>query len=197
MKQIPTWLAVTSHFAVPAIFAFLAYLEVYSSFEVRWETVAIFTLISSPFLLILLSLYVKKVKWGNKELETQSTSSTKDYVKEIEGTPTTAPTNPQFRSELTLISYNAVSDSGKKILRTLWHFQKQHFGIDSDKRWGFTIGSGSEYRDFEFGAFTLMQQNAVVKDQRGMVFLTDSGLEFCKKHRNLVEGGTIWSKFDN
>lgn len=197
MKQIPTWLAVTSHFAVPIIFIFLAYLEVCSSFIVSWETVAIFTLISSPFLLVLLALYVKKVKWGNKELETQSTSSTKQYVKEQEVKPQATPQELPIRREQNLISYNAVSDSGKKILRTLWHFQKQHFGIDSDKRWGFTIGKGSESRDFEFGAFTLLQQGAIIKDQRGMVFLTDSGLEFCKQHKNLLEGGSIWSKFDN
>ena len=198
MKQIPTWLAVTSHFAVPAIFAFLAYLELCESTKVHWETIAIFSLLASPFLLLLASQYIKKVKWGDKEFETQSTSSTKEYVENLEK-KTKEPAVPvPLTPTLNLMSYNAVSKTGKKILRTLWHYQKQHFGADSEKRWGFTIrGQGAEAKDFEFGVFTLLQQNAVIQDEQGMVFLTESGIEFCKKQRSFVESGDIFTKFDN
>lgn len=194
----PAWMVNLSHFAVPGIFGYLAYLELCASVTVRWETITIFCLVASPFLMLLASRYVKKVKWGDKELETHSTSSTKEYVESLEKktdpsqAPVTGPTT------LNLMTYNAVSKTGKKILRTLWHYQKQHFGADSDKRWGFTIqGQGVEAKDFEFGAFTLLQQNAIIQDQQGMVFLTDSGIEFCKKQTSFVESGDIYAKFDN
>jgi len=148
--------------------------------------------------MLLSSRYIKKVKWGDKELETQSTSSTKQYVDELEmkiETPAPAVIKP---STLNLLSYNAVSKTGKKILRTLWHYQKQHFGADSDKRWGFTIrGEGPEAKDFDFGVFTLLQQNAIIQDEQGMVFLTESGIEFCKQNPSFVEPGDIFVKFDN
>mgnify|MGYP006449647741 FL=1 len=192
------WLISLSHFIVPGVFGYLAYLELFSVVTVRWETIVIFCLLSSPFLMLLASRYIKKVKWGDKELEIQSTSSTKQYVDELEmeiETPAPAVTKP---STLNLLSYNAVSKPGKKILRTLWHYQKQHFGADSDKRWGFTIrGEGPEAKDFDFGVFTLLQQDAIIQDEQGMVFLTESGIEFCKNNPSFVESGDIFVKFDD
>lgn len=198
-KEKPSdWLINLSHLIVPGIFGYLAYLELFSVVTVRWKTIVIFCLLSSPFLLLLASRYIKKVKWGDKELEIQSTSSTKHYVDELGmkiNPPALAVTKP---TTLNLLSYSAVSATGKKILRTLWHYQKQKFGADSDKRWGFTIrGQGPEAKDFEFGVFTLLQQNAIIQDQQGMVFLTESGIEFCKQNPSFVESGDIFTKVDN
>jgi hypothetical protein len=198
-KENPqSWLVIISHFIVPGIFGYLAYLELCASITVRWETIAIFSLLVSPFLLLLASQYIKKVKWGDKEFETQSTSSTKEYVENLEMKTKDPAPQAAITPTLSLMSYNAVSKTGKKILRTLWHYQKQHFGADNEKRWGFTTrGQGVEAKDFEFGAFTLLQQNAIIQDQQGMVFMTESGIEFCKKQTSFVESGDIFTKFDN
>lgn len=74
-------------------------------------------------------------------------------------------------------------DDQKKILKSLWHFQKTTFGITADTRWGFAVGPDApDYYSFLSGAGMLAVKDLITIGDKGMVFLTSKGIDFCTRH---------------
>lgn len=94
------------------------------------------------------------------------------------------------------ISFSHPSSS-RAILATLWHYQKKLFGEDSLQRWGFGIGIGSpDYRSYLEGLSSLLGANLVHQDQRGLSYLTNEGVGYCKEHSAILDAdGPYYSKF--
>ena len=68
----------------------------------------------------------------------------------------------------------------RKIMSTLWHYQKQHFP-DGAARWGFKVSDP----DFSFQAATtfLAMRDLIGQDRAtGLIGLSDRGIDYCKAH---------------
>lgn len=191
-NSTPLWLVVLSFCAVPVLFGFLASLEICRGVELRWQTITTFCLLSTPFFLVLLSRYIKKIKWGDNELETSdSSTSPKEYVENLsKGQKAPAPAAGAPSPALT--------SPAMKVIRTLWNFQLKLFGNTMDKRWGFILGSGhKDYFEYISGAHELISKALAAKDHRGMLFLTDQGIAYCKDNSVDISSDDMWTNFDN
>ncbi|MCH6259332.1 hypothetical protein MLD52_22450 [Puniceicoccaceae bacterium K14] len=188
----PAWLTLVSHFVPPVTFGFLAYLELAPCHTVRWETILIFTLATSPFILILLSIYVKKLKIGNNEIETASKSeASKEYIKSKELKKEDQPVDSN-----TL--YDQFAWQTKKVFKTLWFQQKKLFGLDGDKRFGFTIGPYvPDHKEFRYGVFELLNHGLIIQDENGMIYLTSKGIDFSRSVESKLDNQGIWNDWDN
>jgi hypothetical protein len=95
--------------------------------------------------------------------------------------------------------FSAFLPQTKKVLRTLWRYQVEHFGPDDIRRWGFTVGVGTgDYNDFSLGALELARLRLVIVDLKGFVFLTDSGVQYCKEHNEeIAKYPYYYSHFSN
>jgi hypothetical protein len=85
----------------------------------------------------------------------------------------------------------------RAILATLWHYQKRTFGEDSLQRWGFGIGLGAlDFRAFQNGLIPLITANYVHQDQRGISYLTNEGVQFCKEQTAILDAdGPHYTQF--
>ena len=74
----------------------------------------------------------------------------------------------------------ALTDSAKKILATLWRYQRQNFGDDKQKRWTFTVNpTSADYRDYLKGLSELVNLGLVtVSSKTYHCMLTNEGLLF-------------------
>ncbi|MFN5870401.1 MAG: hypothetical protein ACK46A_13875, partial [Akkermansiaceae bacterium] len=80
------------------------------------------------------------------------------------------------------------SANSRAILATLWHYQKKLFGEESLQRWGFGIGIGApQYRRYENGLQNLVESNLIHEDHRGLCYLTNEGIKFCKEHTTILD----------
>jgi hypothetical protein len=190
MTKTPAWLVWLSHIIVPIVFFFLAYLSIWTCFEISWQLIATLSIACLPFILILLARYIKKLKIGNHEYESPETEniSKEDVIKLEKKTPT---------PEVEVSTYGELSREAKKVLRTLWIYQRQHFGAEDTRRWGFCVRPPApDYSQFRIGATQLLQMGLTVESDKGMVFLNDKGMEFCKNNKNGIDGGgDIWTQF--
>jgi len=189
-KKIPTPLLWLSHLALPGIFLYVAYIAIWKSYEITWELIVVLALASMPFILVLLARYVKKIKIGNHEYEApeEEELSKEDVTRLAAESPKTEEKN---------LKYGDLSRHAKKVIRTLWTFQRQHFGAQDARRWGFGIHpSAPDYPQFRIGATELLEVGLTVENGKGMVFLNDAGMEFCRTNKNVIDGGgDIWSSF--
>jgi len=85
----------------------------------------------------------------------------------------------------------------RRIMATLWHYQKELFGEGSDRRWGFGIGIGaSDYNDFRIAVSKISDSKYVHIDKNGICYLTNDGVNFCKLHRAVLDGdGPYYTSF--
>lgn len=194
---------VLSHIAVPVAFAYLAYLEIAQKLNVRWETIGCFVLATLPFILILLTRYIKRFNLGGNSFESADQSSaTKEFVENLEASDEEQKEIDFPKPDKTEIKFSDMSKEARRVLRTLWHFQMKLFTLDSnEKRFGFVIGPHApDYFIFNKGAWELLARRFIVRDEKGMVFLSDKGIEFVKRidvNNALKGGGELWSEFDN
>jgi len=96
-------------------------------------------------------------------------------------------------------SFRELLPQSKKMLRTLWKYQVEHFGPDDIRRWGFTVGTTArDYTYFSLGTLVLLQKGWVSVDARGFVFLTNEGIAFCKQENGVVSAyPEYYSQFAN
>ncbi|HSY42646.1 MAG TPA: hypothetical protein VK811_01970 [Candidatus Acidoferrum sp.] len=87
----------------------------------------------------------------------------------------------------------------KKILATLWRFQKSSFPIDSANRWTFAVGPlAPDYPAFSLGYLGLNAKGLVTLSPESQVMLTGLGMHFCKENTSMVmQWADIYDKFGN
>lgn len=209
MKAIYNWLGArlptllknlyygACHLIVPLVFLSVAFLHYRDRTFLRWELVAILVLACLPFILPLLRIY--RVK-----------SLGKDGIG-FDGDVGPQPAGPGeqelFTSDLKLATktdggapekkkLGDFSRFGRKVLRTLWKYQRTQFGDDYSKRWGFGISPlADDFRIFEAGCEEL-RRDGLIQDRGNLVYLTDSGIVFCREFNlGLEGGGDTWDKF--
>jgi hypothetical protein len=71
----------------------------------------------------------------------------------------------------------------KKVLGTLWKYQKLIFPGSTQNRWTFTASQGSpDYMLFSIGFIHLLKRGLADIAPNGQVMLTNDGFEFCQRH---------------
>jgi hypothetical protein len=87
-----------------------------------------------------------------------------------------------------------LSDSAKKILATLWRYQRQVFGDDKQKRWTFAVNpSSSDYRDYLKGLSELVNLGLVtVSPKTFQCMLTNEGMLFVSQKPEMQQYESIY-----
>lgn len=182
------------HIAVPFIFLGAARVVYLHPHFLHWEGVVLLAIAALPFLLPLLALYVKGV--GKDGVIFNSVFEGKVTAPEPSASIAAEKSSPKpaMPNHGTLAEY---SKSARKVLRTLWKFQRDQFKDNFGQRWAFGVHPVSmDYPQFQMGSSELLWDHLVASDARGMVFLTDLGVEFCRSNQaELANDGDIWDKF--
>ena len=184
------------HFAVPVLFLGAAVLHYYDRLFLRWEFVSLLTIAAIPFLLPLLALYIRGI--GKDGVIFNNVFSGSVFPATLTGVPIVPPSDPaappRTLAKKTLSDY---SRAARKVLRTLRRFQLDHFKEDTSKRWAFGVHPMAiDYDVFEAGTMELRRDGLIQDDGRGMVFLSDAGIDFCGKNAQGFDGGgDTWEKF--
>lgn len=154
--------------------------------------ITLLTLTFLPVLIKTLTTYFESFKIGKDGIEAKAFAdnrgkTSEELVERIALANSKSPVDTAF----------PYPDDSRAILATLWHFQKKFFGEDSLQRWGFGIGIGSpDYRSFNNGLGALSENNLVHQDQRGICYLTNEGITFCKEHTAILDAdGPFYTNF--
>lgn len=146
------------------------------SVKIDWITVALIIIAAVPWLgPILKSLEITGI--GKVEL------------RDRQGTTSNPP--PPQGAEPT----NKFSPQARKILATLWHYQKKHFGdTDSDRRWTFNVTPGTTFfLDYMTGLLELVKSGLVsVIPDKWQCVLTNEGFSYCKNEKSLESETNIY-----
>ncbi len=193
----PGWLVWLSHAVLPLVFYSLARWSIRQHQEITWPLLVALAVGSLPFVLVLLARYVKKLKIGGAEYEApEDETISKEQVAEL--AKVSLPKKADS-AEKPSVTFGKLSRHAKKVLRTLSIFQRQQFGSDEARRWGFLVNPAApDYVHFRIGTTELRELGLVIENDRGMVFLSDEGMAFCKRTdiKNAIDdGGDFWSKF--
>jgi hypothetical protein len=139
--------------------------------------------------------YLKAGKEG-VEMKMRAGSKPADEVERVATAKKQAVSPPEVqavRPPVAPSDFAKLSDDQKKILKSLWHFQKTTFGIASATRWGFAVGSGApDYYIFLSGAGLLAAKDFVTLGDKGMVFLTSKGIDFCARHEAEIDAYPLY-----
>jgi hypothetical protein len=80
-------------------------------------------------------------------------------------------------------AFSQMAIQEKKVLATLWKYQRIHFQNRVDQRWTFTVGTGSpEYMEFSIGVLLLIDKKYAAVAPSGQIMLTETGYSFCQVH---------------
>lgn len=145
-----------------------------------------------PALLPIVSKYFKTFKIGKDGIEATT-------IADNEG-------RQAFELERRVLAFNSAEPSSgvfpygiesRRILATLWHYQLELFGEDSLRRWGFGVGLGApDYSDFRAGAAPLLEAGLIYVDRRGICYLTNEGMTFCREQRDILQAdGPFYRQF--
>lgn len=81
-----------------------------------------------------------------------------------------------------VLDENSFRPEEKKVLATLWKYQKRQFPSSRTQRWTFGVGPGApDYAAFSLGVIELTKQGLVELLANGQVMLSNTGLNFCEK----------------
>jgi hypothetical protein len=136
-----------------------------------------------PALLPVISTYFKTIKIGKDGIEATTIADNEGRTSfELKGreevSNSITPTQGTF----------PYSIDSRRVLATLWHFQKELFGENSNRRWGFGVGIGAtDYGDFSAGVAPLRDATLIHVDHRGLCYLTNEGVDFCREHRVILD----------
>ena len=180
---------VACHLVLPVAFVLVAYLFRRHPTLLTWQVVVLLSLGGLPFILPLLSYYVKG--FGKDGVMMNNV---------FDGTVSAPPdaasivSNEGKSKEKTFSDY---SKPARKVLRTLWKFQHEQFKGDFSQRWAFGVHPlAMDYPQFHSAIYELLFDGLILNDVRGMVFLSNNGVEFGKKNKAAIEtDGDIWDRF--
>jgi len=140
-----------------------------------WIGVALLGFVVLPWFIDL----VRSVKLpGGTEVDLGKQQSTTDE-----------PAPPVPHVTLKAAAVGNYSGNAKKILKTLWRYQREYFGSDPRKRWTFTVSpSAQDYAAFLHGLTELIDAALVsVNPQNNHCMLTNEGIRFCEQNETTLE----------
>ena len=137
-----------------------------------------------------LTLFFKKFKIpGIGEAETQ------DRTQGATEKPLPPSMNvPPHAEVLQIAAAAAPSPEAKKVVATLWRYQKQTFGNDTTKRWTFAIlPHAPDYARFLSGLSEALTRGWVaVSPENHQCMLTNEGLAYVESNNELQEYGDVY-----
>jgi hypothetical protein len=157
-----------------------------------WPVFALLVFAGIPVWVPTLARYIKALErtgdgWRVLMREDPLGIPATEIQKIVEVTTTTTPTSKR--------PYNELSLHARRVLKSLWYFQRDNFGEDDPRRWGFAVGrQAPAYFTFSTGAKELEWEKYVVLDPRGFVYLTNDGIEFCKQNRAPLDNEPLYYK---
>lgn len=165
---------------IPGVFGALLIYSYYIGKDVSWMQFILATVGVSPWLLRIFTVYLSEFSFGPSGVsgKTKQAVANKDEID-----------NPQLSSTIKetrapQVEENKFSDllpQSKKVLRTLWKYQVEHFGPKDIRRWGFSVGTNAlDYSSFSLGILELIKIHLISIDSRGFIFLTNKGIAFCQ-----------------
>jgi hypothetical protein len=180
---------VACHLVLPVAFGLVAYLFRHHPALLTLQMVVLILLGALPFILPLLSYYVKGIGKDGVMMNNVFEGSVRLPQEPV------AIVNTEVRSKEK--SFNDYSRPARKVLRTLWKFQNEQFKGDFTQRWSFGVHPlALDYPQFHSAIYELKFDGLIINDDRGMVFLSNQGIEFSKNNRPALEaGGDIWDRF--
>ncbi len=184
-------------FIVPVVFGYLCYASITKRFEISVLQICLAAIALSPWVLRLLARYLSEFDIGLKGVS----GKTREAVKNKDEIDATAPIflANEAAPAIAESEFAKLLPQAKKVLRTLWKYQVEHFGPDDIRRWGFAVGAGApDHPEFSLGITQLLLQHLVALDGRGFVFLTEAGIDFCKQHNKEINAYPFfYSHFNN
>jgi hypothetical protein len=162
--------------------------DIFAAFAWPITILVIFIIFRKPINLILhfMVAFVKdldEVYWGNVKLKTK---------KGITQVPNESPKleEPIDKNTVDQITDSKIlsGDMERRILSTLWHYQKLH--NKPGERWTFTLSAyNPEFLEFYAAIPKLTSRGLVAQDTQSQQFLlTDFGILFCKQHEADLKG---------
>lgn len=176
------------------VIGLIALLHILKLIQVDGYAIILIVLASLPAILPLASKYLKSLKLGKDGFEAIVADNEGKTIAETKERTFTA--NAKSPLEVAAPKFPYFIDS-RRILSTLWHYQKELFGEDSVRRWGFGVAIGaSDYNEYRIGLDPLERDSLVSVDKRGICYLTNEGVTFCKEHRDILDGdGPFYTQF--
>jgi hypothetical protein len=88
---------------------------------------------------------------------------------------------------LRVVPEGLLSDSAKKVLATLWRYQRQLFGTDMTKRWTFEVSPfAPDYREYLSGLSELVNRGlASVSPETHQAMLTNEGITYARGNEEI------------
>jgi hypothetical protein len=84
--------------------------------------------------------------------------------------------------------FSELSPDARRVLKTLWHFQREVFGTADQRRWGFSVPAGMpDHGSFDKGVKELQLDRLAHSEGSNLVYLTDPGMEFCNRNSYAIE----------
>jgi len=174
------------------ILGVVAVLHILEVIEIDGYAIGLLVLAFLPIIAKTLTTYFESFKITKDGVEAKAYADNSGKTsEELEERHVAYNSQPQGETALPF------SLDSRAILATLWHFQKKLFGAESPQRWGFGIGVGSrDFRVFQNGLAPLLERGLVHQDQRGLCYLTNEGVAFCKKHTAILDAdGPAFTQF--
>lgn len=80
--------------------------------------------------------------------------------------------------------FSTMASQEKKVLATLWKYQKMHFQDRRDQRWTFVVAGQNqpEHTEFSLGFLLLAAKGFATVAPSGQIMLTNAGYDFCLNH---------------
>lgn len=170
---------------IPVVFGYLCYSSITKTFEISVLQICLAAIALSPWMLRLLARYLSEFNIGPKGVS----GKTREAVKNRDEIDAAAPITLANEKQAAMVEseFAKLLPQTKKVLGTLWKYQVEHFGPDDIRRWGFAVGTGApDYPEFSLGVAQLLEKRLVSVDGRGFVFLTETGVDFCKQNNREI-----------
>lgn len=142
-----------------------------------------------------LSLFYKKIKLpGGVEAE-----SDRQQGSTQEPQPPVSIAEVKKPEEITVLKFSQLNAHSKRIIKTLWKYQKELFKDDYSKRWTFGLYHVSdEYAAYVIGLGELLDLGLIsfVKDEKTVqCMLTNDGVKFCEDNVEDINKYEIYYRF--
>jgi hypothetical protein len=176
--------------AIAVTFGAVALLHAFWPQKVDGTTIILAFVAMSPWLLPMLAanfdefaITLQGVSW-----KTRSRKSTAEEVKAV----TPVSENQEKKGVAGGLSSDVpafanLKPQTRKVMKTLWHFQKEFFPTDDQKRWGFVVPPAApDFQSYLIGLSEAVSYGLVAVDFRGFCFLTEAGLSYCSQHKDSI-----------
>ena len=144
-----------------------------------------------------LARYIKTLRKSGKnwelELRENIIGLPSEQLDEIIASKSAGEGGTQDSTSVTGKSYDELSIHARRVLTALWFYQGEIFGENTQRRWGFGLGRHApDFSGFEIGVNELGWDKLIFTDSQGLAYLTNQGMEFCKRERSKVEAEEVF-----